>query len=276
MVKLVTEMLAQGSIRPSRSLFSSPVLLVRKKDGSYRLCVDYRALNAVTVWDNFPIPTIDELLDDLGSAQIFTKLDLHSGYHQIWVHDRDIPKIAFRTADGHFEFLVMPFGLCNAPSTFQSAMNQIFAPYLHRFIIVFFDDILVYSRAMTEHLSHLRQVFDCLSTHQYFLKPSKCIFGRGTVEYLGHIVSSGSVQPGPSKIEAMEQWPTPSTIKQLRAFLGLTGYYRRFVRGYVGIAAPLIDLLRKDSFQWSPQDQLAFEALKKAMSTTPVLRLPDF
>ncbi|XP_057792974.1 uncharacterized protein LOC131009575 [Salvia miltiorrhiza] len=240
-----------------QSPFSSPVLLVRKKDGTFRFCVDYRALNAVTVRDNFPIPTIDELLDDLGKVRVFTKLDLHAGYHQIRVHHKDIAKTAFQTSDGHFEFLL-------------------FVPFLHNFVVVFFDDILVYSPTVEAHFDHLHRVFTCMSHQEFVLKASKCVFGQPSVEYLGHIVSEGSVLADPEKIDAMKPWPTPRTVKQLRGFLGLTGYYRRFVRHYAGIAAPLTDLLKIDSFCWNSKAEVTFEKLKLALTTTPVLRLPDF
>ena len=217
-----------------------------------RLCIDYRQLNKVTIKNKYPLPRIDDLFDQLKGASVFSKIDLRSGYYQLRIRDSDVPKTAFRTRYGHYEFLVMPFGLTNAPAVFMDLMNRVFRPYLDRFVVVFIDDILVYSQGEAEHAEHLRLVLQILRDKQLYAKFSKCEFWLREVSFLGHVVSASGVRVDPNKILAILNWKPSRNITEVRSFLGLAGYYRRFVKGFSMIATPMTKLLQKDvKFEWT-------------------------
>ena len=228
------------------------------------MCIDYRELNKVTVKNKYPLPRIDDLFDQLKGASIFSKIDLRSGYHQLKVKDNDIAKTAFRTRYGHYEFTVMPFGLTNAPAAFMDLMNRVFRKYLDKFVIVFIDDILIYSKNPEEHEEHLRLALQTLKEHQLYAKFSKCEFWLKKVHFLGHVVSAEGILVDPTKIEAVKEWKALRSITEIRSFLGLAGYYRRFVEGFSKIAAPLTALTRKGKkYEWTPKCEESFQELKR-------------
>ena len=286
----IQELADKGVIRPSSSPYASPIVIVRKKDGSIRLCVDYRKLNAITRRDAFPLPRIDETLDAIGGASFFSTLDLASGYHQVAMHEDDQEKTAFTTPFGLWEFKRMPFGLSGAPATFQRLMQSSMNDLILRILLVYLDDVLVFSRDLKEHLKRLETVFTRLRQIGLKLNPEKCRFGARNVNYLGHVISEEGIATDPGKISAVNDWPIPKTTRELRSFLGLASYYRRFVSKFADIARPLHQVTAKANADhgyskkelvsiasyWNRECQLAFNALKSALTTTPVLGYADF
>ncbi|KAJ9514703.1 hypothetical protein QJQ45_028419 [Haematococcus lacustris] len=278
--KQVQDLLAKGMIEPSSSPFAAPILFVKKKSGELRMCLDYRQLNKITIRDQYPLPRIDDLFDKLSGCTVFSSLDLQAGYNQIRITPEDVPKTAFRTPDGHYQFKVLSFGLCNAPATFQRVMNDAFAPVLNQCALVYLDDILVMSKSVDEHLKHLRKVFDLLRLNKLYAKQSKCEFMRTTLKFLGHVIFAGAIAVDPEKIKSISSWPVPQSLQQLQSFLGAANFVRKFVHNFSVLAAPLTDLCGKagDSFLWHnwPADELkAFASLKAAVAQVPMLRLPD-
>ncbi len=271
--KQLTDMLMQGIVVPSVSPYGAPVLFVRKKDGSLRMCVDYRALNKVTIRNRFPLPRIDDLLDKIKGATCFTSLDLASGYHQVRLQESDCEKTAFSTPLGHFEFKVLPFGLCNAPSVFAAVMGDIFKDL--PFVLLYLDDALILSDSVEQHDRHVRIVLERLRQHSLKVKLSKCEFFRSSLKFLGHIVSARGVQLDPDKVAVVQEWPVPRTATQVRQFLGLTNYFRKFIQGYGSLAKPLTLLTGGKQWQWGPEQQVAFDGLKVALTSAPTLASPD-
>ena len=276
----VKDMADRGVIRPSKSPWSSPIVLVGKKDGSTRFCVDYRKLNSVTRKDVYPLPRIDETLDTLGGAQYFTTLDLASGYWQLPLKEEDMHKTAFTTpgtANSLWEFTVMPFGLCGAPAPFQRLMEILLAGLTWESCLVYLDDIIVFSRTFEEHLGRLDSVLSRIRNGGLKLKVKKCTFCAPQVKYLGHVVSKEGLRPDEDKVSAVLKFPVPQDLTQLRSFLGLIGYYRRFIQDFSTHAEPLYRLSKKNiPFVWGNEQEKAFSSMKKALTSSPVLQFPDF
>lgn len=272
----LTELMDKQFIETSSSPWGANVVFASKKDGEVRLCYDYRQLNKLTVKNRYPLPRTDELFDRMHGAQYFSKLDLRSGYHQIRVAPEDVRKTAFRTRYGSYQFRVLPFGLTNAPATFQSLMNSIFADCLDDFVVILLDDIFIYSKSKEEHAKHIRIVLERLRQHKLFAKLSKCEFFKQILAFLGHVISNTGIRVDASKVDTITQWPQPKSQKELRSFLGLATYYCRFIQGFSKIAAPLTWLLKKDiKFEWQQNHQKAFEGLKSALAAAPCLIPPN-
>jgi hypothetical protein len=250
--KQLQELLNKGFIRASTSPWGCPVLFVKKKAKSLRLCVDYRPLNAITIKNKYPLPHIDVLFDQLVEAKVFSKIDLRSGYHQIKIRASDIAKTAFSTIYGLYEYLVMSFGLTNAPTYFMYLMNSVFMSELDKFVVVFIDDILVYSKSEDEHIKHLHTILQRLRDHRLYAKLSKCDFWLREIKFLGHTISQVGIAVDPEKVQEVMDWKPPTTVWQIWSFLGLAGYYRRFIPDFSRIAKPMTELLKKGvKFDWS-------------------------
>ncbi|XP_038695889.1 uncharacterized protein LOC119993050 [Tripterygium wilfordii] len=276
MQRQISQLLSKGFIRESLSPCAVPTLLIPKRDGSWRLCVDSRAINRITVKYRFPIPNLDDVLDQLSGASIFSKMDLRSGYHQVRIKPGDEWKTAFRTKDGLFEWLVMPFGLTNAPSTFMRIMTQTFKPFMGKFLVVYFDDLLIYSHNEEEHFCHLRVVFETLRCHSFFIHKKKCSFLQTRINFLGFVISQEGLEVDPDKTTAISSWPTPTSFTEARSFHGLASFYRRFIRNFSAITAPITDCLKGRSFKWTSAAARAFDLIKNKLTSAPVLHLADF
>ncbi|KAK3554648.1 hypothetical protein QTP70_031051 [Hemibagrus guttatus] len=273
----IEEALAQGYIRPSTFPAASSFFFVAKKDGGLRPCIDYRALNHITVKFRYPLPLVPAALKHLRGATVFTKLDLRSAYNLIRIREGDEWKTAFVTPTGHYEYLVMPYGLVNAPTIFQDFIHEVLREFLHKFVLVYIDDILIYSRSLAEHCHHVAEVLKCLREFQLFLKAEKCSFHQPSVQFLGYNIDSSGIWMDEGKVAAIKDWPTPTTVKELQRFLGFANFYRQFIQNYSSISNPLTSLLRNKpkSLSWTTSAEEAFNTLKEAFTTAPLLVHPD-
>ena len=269
----IDQMLARGWIRPSKSPFGSPILFVKKADGSLWLVVDYRKLNTLTVKNRYPLPLISELFDRLKNAKYYTRLDMQDAYNQLRVASGDEWKTAFRTRYGHFEYLVMPFGLTNAPASFQAYANDCLHDFLDLFCVVYLDDVLIFSETLEEHISHVKQVLSHLRDYGLTCKLRKCEFHASSLSFLGFVISPEGVSMDPDRVAAIQDWPIPTNVEEIQIFLGFTNFYRRFIEGYSRVVSCITSLLRKGQhFHWSSKCQAAFEELKRRFTFAPVLK----
>jgi hypothetical protein len=274
--KQLQQLLEQGVILPSNSPCGSPIIIVPKKDGTWRMCINYRALNKIVLKNRYPLPRIDDLLHQLQHEKYFTKMDLKSEYHQLRIKEEDTWNTAFKTRQGLYEWLVMLFGLCNAPTTFMRLMNDVLRPYLDSFVIVYLDDILVYSATWEENMSHLMQVLETLKNHQLLANLNKCKFAQQCFVYLGYVISGGELEIDLAKMEAIMKWLIPTNFTEVRSFVGATQYLQKFIASFLAIVAPLHAITTSGkSFLWGKNQQKAFDDLKRNISQAPMLMLPN-
>nr|GFC00836.1 putative reverse transcriptase domain-containing protein [Tanacetum cinerariifolium] len=265
-----------GFIRHSSSPWGAPVLFVKKKDGSFKMCIDYWELNKLTIKNRYPLPRIYDLFDQLYGSSVYSKIDLRSGYHQLRVREEDIPKTAFRTRYGHYEFQVMPFGLTNAPAVFMDLMNRVCKPYLDKFVIIFIDNIFISLKDEKEHEEHLKAILELLKKEELYAKFSKCKFWIHKVQFHGHVIDNQGIHVDPTKIKSVKDWASRKSPTEIRQFLGLAGYYRRFIEGFSKIAKPMTKLTQKKvKFEWGDKQEAAFQLLTQKLCSAPILALPE-